>query len=180
MLIRQYVPKTADGYHAMQNINAKNLLEAFMGKGELVSFVGIKVHNEDGSVANGEGLNHIFKPAGNPDVEIKLFDKDGSLVGVKMEIDLNQSDAYTKTWLTYDAKSGDLVGTYMGKQIVVDVVKSGINTWTAHLDFSELDPLYDGTGHYGMEVYNSKPYGGGKEISSFIDITVNDDLISIA
>jgi len=167
MRMNFYRPYQADGFHAMETIDFKNLLAALQGKGEQVAFTGLRVKNEDGSNARPTSILQTYEPTSDK-IEFKIVDKDKDFSGVYLEFDRDPGKGIDNLIFYYDKKSGDLVAVDGGQTYVIDATRSG-NTLTGVIDVSDITGFDHG--QFGMEIYNPQ-YG----ISSFVHVDVGDTI----
>lgn len=167
----KYTPYGSDGGHGMQMFEAKNIFEYMAGKGKVIDSVMLYAHNNVETLATPlpgflSGYQYEFDAGidddlnGDPDwfIDIRIFDKDGSLKGAKMEIDSNPGSGYARQWLTFNNNTSAFEGKINGRSVSIEVEKIGANEWSAHIDQDVMEDVvgagWNGEGKFGFEVYN--------------------------
>lgn len=180
----KYIPYGGDGGHGMQMFEARNALDYMAGKGKLINSVMLYAHTNVETLATPlpgflSGYQYQFDIGidldrdESPDwfIDIRIFDNDGSLKGAKMEIDSNPGSGYVRQWLTFNNNTSAFEGKVNGRFVSVEVEKTGVNEWSAHIDQEVMHDVvgagWNGEGKFGFEVYNDG-------ISSYNEFTLID------
>lgn len=178
----KYTPYGPDGGHGMQMFEAKNVFDYMAGKGKVIDSVMLFAHSNVETLqaplpSFPSGYQYQFDASINADlddqpdwfIDIRIFDKDGSLKGAKMEIDGNASNVKQMQWLTFNVNTSAFEGKVNGNFVSIEVDKVGINEWSAHIDQETMHDIvgrgWNDTGKFAVEVYNDG-------ISSYNEFTI--------
>lgn len=188
----KYIPYGSDGGHGMQMFEAKSVFDYMAGKGQIIDSVMLFAHANVETLATPlpgilSGYQYQFDASidddfnGVPDwfIDIRIFDKDGSLKGAKMEIDGNAGNAKHMQWLTFNLNTSAFEGKVNGHFVSIEVEKTGVNEWSARLDQDTMHEIvgagWKGEGKFGVEVYND----GISSYNEFQIINPPDDPIGL-